>query len=157
MRKKYSQAALCIQILPSKNKHQLIHIEYINPEKILKYKKAVNLSSKKNFKNKPIVFYMSGFVHTVNTKSKINKFKKEIDSGTQFTVKHEYKNKFDNNTCAIFLKKIKIGYIPKNYCTYFIDQATKKKYFKFISCFSPLLIDFDDLTPCSFPIIAISI
>ena len=156
MAKKYLKSdEIQIQILPPKRPNQLFHIEYVKNKKIIKYKKPVKLNPKSNFKVKPVIFYMSGFTHSINTKSKMKQFKLGIDAGTQFLIKHECKNKFDENACAIYFKKLKIGYIPKNHSSFFIDQAEKKKYFKFVSCFNPLLIDFDNLNQCSFPIIAI--
>ncbi len=146
-----------IQILPLKKPNKLFDTEYVKNKKILKYKKPVKLNIKSNFKVKPVFFYMSGFTHSINTKSKMKQFKLGIHAGTEFLIKHECKNKFDDNACAIYFKKLKIGYIPKNHCSYFLNQAERKKYFKFVSCFNPLLIDFDNLNPCSFLIIAIPI
>ena len=67
----------------------------------------------------------------------------------------EFKNKFDADACAIYFRKLKIGYVPKSINSLFIKMASKKKYFIFISCFNPYLVDFYEPNEFSYPIIAI--
>lgn len=156
MRKKYPSAdEIQIEIFPKNKPNKLFHITYVKHKKKPKYKKSVNLKYKRKIKEKPIIFNLAGVAHSVNTKAKLEQFRLGVDHGTQLNIKHEYRNRFDENACAVYFKNLKIGYVPKTLNSQFIDNALAKKYFTFVSCFSPLLIDFSESNIYSFPIIAI--
>ncbi len=120
-----------IKIFPQNKPRDLMKITYPAHKKELKFEK-------------PTFFNLAGVSRAVNTKIKLRQFRNHVDYGTELTVKHEFKNKFDERACAVYFKSLKIGYIPRKLNEQFVKKTKVNKYYFFASCFNPLFLEITD-------------
>lgn len=121
-------------ILTSDAKKGLI-VKEIIPETINPFSKPVHLTkAKKSLKDEVISFNIAGTEHYVTTPDQIKRLRKLGGLLCEARVVHEWKNKVDPFACAIYVKKIKLGYIPKDINKDFINRARKRITYKFYVC-----------------------
>lgn len=131
-RKQQTGDEIHLQLFPENQPGKLLSVKYVNlPIKPL-FKKAVKLASKKKaLKDDLIFFNIVGIHFQFKTKKDQEKLFSELIPGSKLTVKHEFKNKFDEYACAIYFKGKKIGYVPRGTNQKIINQALKKKTYSY--------------------------
>lgn len=111
------------------------------------FKKAINLESKKKFSSKNIIYFnIAGTQYHVKTVKQIQKLRR-CSHFSEALIKHEYKNRFDEYACAVHIKSIKLGYVPKELNQKIISNGQKNIKYKFYVCSLPVF-DFEDAEFC---------
>lgn len=109
-------------------------VKYIKEKKIKIFSKPVKIdSNKKTALGNVMFFHVAGTKYSVTTKDQIKKLR-NVGSSCEVTLKHEWRNKYDDFACAVYCKRVKIGYIPKDLNRYFILKAQKRISYKFYVC-----------------------
>lgn len=74
-------------------------------------------------------FRVAGMRYVFKNIKSFEKVYDRLSEGDVLTIKHENKNKFDPCACEIYHKKIKLGYIPKEFNSELLYLAKKGKTF----------------------------
>lgn len=118
---------IVLQIIPKKG----LVVKYIKEKPAKIFTKPIKLESKKRgAEDNLILFKLSGCGYCAKSASQIKKLG-EAEDKCESVVKHEWRNKHDPYACAVYYKKIKIGYIPRHLNQEFINKAKKKIMYKF--------------------------
>ena len=75
-----------------------------------------------------------GTMHQFKTKKQQSRFFRNYAQGTVLQVKREPKNKHDPNACAVYCRRKRIGYIPRQSAAVLaplLDRGHKYKFFVF--------------------------
>lgn len=88
----------------------------------------------KKLKDEVVCFNVAGTAHHIKTPDQIKKLRLKGGIFCEASVVHDWSNKFDPYACAIYVKKIKIGFIPGDLSEDFVKKARKRITYKYYIC-----------------------
>ncbi len=98
-----------------------------------KIAKTFKKSLKINYPKKVELFYfeIAGLIYAFKNKRDLKKALTDLKKGVQVTLKHEFRNQFDEYACAIYLDKKRMGYMPRSQNKKFLKLVERQKKFIF--------------------------